>query len=128
MPFMTIYIREGCSSEAIEKSLKEITVAGAEILENTLPRMIRIRVYDAPKDRVYSGGANVAELNPTVVFNIGPGRSGDAKLKFMDATAEILHKNLGCPKESVRAFVYDNANPNNFCIGGKPKDFTKKVN
>ncbi len=128
MPFITLYLKEGCSDASIEKCLKEITAAGAETLENTLPRMIRIKVYDAPKARVYSGGAVTEKTNPTVVFNIGPGRSEEAKNKFMAKIADILHENLGCPKEDVRAFIYDNANPNNFCIGGKPKDFTKKVN
>ena len=63
-----------------------------------------------------------------MTFRIGPGRSAEAKDSFMAQIAEILHSNLGCPKERIREIVLDNNGPeHHFCIGGKPKDFTKKV-
>ena len=34
---------------------------------------------------------------------------------------------LGCAKEDVRAYVLDNEEGHHFCIGGKHKDFSKKV-
>ena len=36
-------------------------------------------------------------------------------------------RNLGCAKEDVRAYVLDNEEGHHFCIGGKHKDFSKKV-
>ena len=46
---------------------------------------------------------------------------------FMEQIAEILHRNLGVEKRRVRAYVEDNEHPENFCIDGKLKDFSKKV-
>ena len=129
MPFVTLYLRKGCDDAAVEACMREITEAGAETMENTLLRMVRVSVYDIPGHRIYEGGKIVAEddLAPTVFFEIGPGRSDEAKNLFMDQIADILHKNLGVPKERVRAYVRDNDHPENFCIDGKLKDFSKKV-
>ncbi len=127
MPFLTIYLREGCDDASIETCMREITAAGADTLENTLTRMIRITVKEAKANRVYENGICRDAITPTVVFNIGPGRSDEAKNSFMNQIADILHKNLGCPKESVRGYIMEAGNPNNFCIGGKLKDFSKKV-
>lgn len=127
MPFVTLYLPKGCDNQALEKSMREITAAGADTLENTLPRMVRVPVFEADPARVYEGGAHTDTLHPVVLFRIGPGRSGEAKDSFMNQIAEILHNNLNCPKENVRAYVMDNEEGHHFCIGGKPKDFTKKV-
>ncbi len=129
MPFVTLYLRKGCEDAAVDTCMREISEAGADIMENTLLRMVRVSVYDIPANRIYEGGKLVAgnDIAPTVFFDIGPGRSDEAKNKFMDRIADILHKNLGVPKERVRAYVKDNDHPENFCIDGKLKDFSKKV-
>lgn len=127
MPFITMYVPKGCNDQALEKSMREITAAGADILENTLPRMIRVTVFEADPDRVYEGGEKSDELRPFVLFRIGPGRSAQAKDMFMKQIAEILHHNLGCPISNVRSVVMDNEEGHHFTIGGKAKDFSKKV-
>lgn len=127
MPFVTLYLPRGCDDAAIEKSMREITAAGANTLENTLERMVRVTVFEADPARVYQGGTQATGLKPTVLFRIGPGRSPEAKDSFMNQIAEILSSNLRCPKEEVRGYVMDNEKGHHFCIGGKHKDFTKKV-
>ena len=129
MPFITLYIKKGCDDAAIEACMREISQAGADIMENTLLRMVRVSVYDIPANRIYEGGRLVAEhdLAPTVFFDIGPGRSDQAKNAFMAKISEIFHRNLGVPVERIRAYVKDNEHPENFCIDGKLKDFSKKV-
>ena len=129
MPFVTIYMRKGCDDLAVAACMKEISEAGAEIMENTLLRMVRVSIYDIPSYRIFEGGVLVAEddIAPTVFFDIGPGRSDEAKAAFMAKITEILHRNLGVPKERVRAYVKDNDRPENFCIDGKVKDFSEKV-
>ena len=127
MPFVTLYLPKGCSNKALEKSMREITVAGEKTLENTLMRMVRVTVFESEPERVYEGGRHTDGLYPVVLFRIGPGRSPEAKDSFMDQIAQILHENLNCPKEHVRGYVLDNLVGLHFCIGGKPKDFTKEV-
>lgn len=127
MPFVTLYLPRGCNNEAVEKSMREITTAGANTLENTLERMVRVTTFEADPERIYEGGEQISDLRPFVLFRIGPGRSAAAKNSFMNQIAEILNRNLGCPKSSVRAYVMDNEKGHHFCIGGKAKDFTKKV-
>ena len=128
MPFVTLYVPRGLDDAQLEKSMKEITEAGANTLENTLTRMIRVTVFEADQARVYNGGEHTDKIDPVVLFRIGPGRSAEAKDSFMAQIAEILHRNLGCDKQSIREYVLDNNGPeHHFCIGGKPKDFTKKV-
>lgn len=127
MPFVTMYMPYGLNDQAMEKCLREITAAGDAILENTLARMIRVTVFESRPECVYEGGQRVTELKPVVVCKIGPGRSQGAKDAFVDRISEILHQNLGCRKEDVRAFVEDNEEGHHFMLGGKPKDFTVKV-
>lgn len=127
MPFITLYLPKGCDDAALEKSMREITTVGADLLENTLERMIRVTVFEANPERVYENGVQTDKLIPTVLFRVGPGRSDEAKNEFMRQIAEILNRNLGCAKEDVRAYIMDNQEGHHFCIGGKPKDFSKKV-
>ena len=127
MPFVTIYLKRGYDEAAMVKSMKEISETGADLLENTLLRMVRVTVLDAPEERVYIGGEYSEGLHPTVIFNVGPGRSPEAKQAFMRRIAEILSKNLGCEKEDVREYILDESDPNNFVIGGVVKDFNLKV-
>lgn len=128
MPFVTLYVPHGLDDAQLEKCMREITEAGANTLENTLTRMIRVTVFEADQERIYNGGDHTSEIDPVVLFRIGPGRSAEAKDSFMAQIAEILHKNLGCSKERIREYVLDNNGPeHHFCIGGKPKDFSKKV-
>lgn len=127
MPFVTLYLPHGCDDAMLEKSMRQITSAGAEILENTLARMVRVTVLEADPERIYEGGVPAKELCPVVLFRVGPGRSGDAKNAFMARIADILQTNLRCSKENVRAYILDNEEGHHFCIGGKHKDFSKKV-
>jgi phenylpyruvate tautomerase PptA (4-oxalocrotonate tautomerase family) len=127
MPFVTMYLPEGCKDEALGKTMQEVTAAGENILENKLARIVRVTVLEASQNHIYQGGKPVSDLNPTVVFRIGPGRSDGAKDAFMYRVAEIIHSNLDCPMESIRGYLMDNEKGHHFCIGGKAKDFTKKV-
>lgn len=127
MPFVTIYVKHGCNDKALEKSMHEITEAGEEILENTLKRMVRVSIFETDAERVYTAGEYEPDLAPMVVFRIGPGRSAEAKDRFMKRVSGILQTNLGCSAEKIRGYVLDNVDGYHFCIGGKPKDFGKKV-
>lgn len=129
MPFITLYLRQGCDNASIEKSMREISEAGAEIMENTLLRMIRVSVYEIPGRYIYESGMPIEEnvIAPTVFFDIGPGRSEKAKDAFINRITEILHDNLGADKGSIRCYVKNNNHPENFCIDGVVKDFSKKV-
>lgn len=80
MPFITLYLPRGCDDGALETSMREITAAGAELLENTLERMIRVTVLEADPERVYQGGAQAEKLAPTVLFRVGPGRSAAPRM------------------------------------------------
>lgn len=127
MPFYRVYIPQGLDDKAIEKSLREITAATADILENTLPRMVRIGVYESEPGKTYQGGRPAEDLTPTVVFNCGPGRSLEAKNALMDRVASILSENLRCDKREVRCHLLDSWGGHHLMIDGKPKDFSKKV-
>lgn len=128
MAFVSIYVPSGLDDAALEKSMKEITAAGEATLENTLTRMIRVTIFESDPERIYEGGKHATELCPVVFFRIGPGRSPEAKDSFMCQIAEILSRNLGCPIKNVREFIHDNSEGHHFVIGGKMKDFSKKVN
>lgn len=127
MPFYRMYVPKGQDDKAIEKSLKEITAATADCLENTLPRMVRIGVYESDPEKIYQGGKALDRLAPTLIFNVGPGRSLEAKNALMEKIATILSTNLGCKKEDVRCHLLDNPDGHHIMIDGKPKDFSKKV-
>lgn len=127
MPFYRMYMPKGLDDQAVEKSLREITAATADILENTLPRMVRIGIYESDPEKIYEGGQSADRLEPTVIFNCGPGRSLGAKHALMNQVAEILSRNLGCSKQDVRCHLLDNWDGHHLMIDGKPKDFSKKV-
>ena len=127
MPNISLYIREGCGDAAIEACMREITAAAENTLEKTLVRMVRISVREAKTTRTYEGGTVKDAINPTVIFNVGPGRSDGAIDSFMQQITEILHRNLGCAKEEVRGYILQPGKPENFCIGGKVKDYTAEV-
>lgn len=127
MPFYRMYMPKGMDDRAVEKSLREITSATADILENTLPRMVRIGIYESDPEKIYEGGKSMTHLAPTVVFNCGPGRTLEAKHTLMNRVAEILSENLGCDKQDVRCHLLDSWEGHHLMIDGKPKDFSKKV-
>lgn len=127
MPFYRVYVPQGLDDQAIERSLREITAATADILENTLPRMVRIGVYESEPGKTYQGGLPEECLAPTVVFNCGPGRSLKAKNALMDRVASILSENLQCDKQEVRCHLLDSWGGHHLMIDGQPKDFSKKV-
>lgn len=128
MPFYRMYLPGGLNDQAVEKSLREITAATADTLENTLPRMVRIGIYESDPEKIYQGGKTADQLAPTVLFNCGPGRSLGAKHALMDQVAAILSQNLGCEKKQVRCHLLDNWDGHHLMIDGKPKDFSEKVN
>ena len=127
MPFVTLYLKKGSSDDSLKKCMYEITKAGANTLENTLERMIRVTIIESDECRTYNGGKITQQLQPSVIFRIGPGRSPEAKLSFMNQIADILSSNLNCCKDDVRGYILDNVEGHHFCIGGKHKDFSKKV-
>jgi phenylpyruvate tautomerase PptA (4-oxalocrotonate tautomerase family) len=126
LPSIQIRMRKGCDDASIEKSMMEITSAAANTLENTLTRMVRISIFESEKDVVFQGGKLIDSAAPTVTFGIGPGRSKEAIVSFTSQIAVILHNNLACPKEDVRVYV-EYGPADHFAIGGKLKDFSKKV-
>ena len=127
MPFYRVYMPRGLDDKAMEKSLREINAATADILENTLPTMVHVGVYESAPEKIYQGGKPAEAILPTVVFNCGPGRSLEAKNTLMDKVSDILSENFGCRKQDVRCHLLDNWVGHHLMIDGKPKDFSKKV-
>ena len=115
---------KGLDDLAVEKSLREITAATADILA---PLMVRIGIYESDPEKIYEDGKCRGHLPPTVVFNCGPGRSLEAKNMLMNWVTEILSENLGCGKRDVRCHLLDIWEGPHLTIDGKPKDFSKKV-
>lgn len=127
MPIVNITMKKGCSDSAIEKCMEAVAEAIYSNLENTLPRMVRITVNETPGIFIRDGDSIPDHCAPTVTLALGPGRSEEAIGKCMAGVVEAVHKELDVPKEKVRFYIlFDN--PNNFSIGGKLKDFGKKVN
>lgn len=127
MAFVTIYVPRGLDDAALEKSMKQITQAAEDTLENTLTRMVRVTVFESDPARCYEGGETAKGIYPVVFFRIGPGRSDEAKDSFMHKIAVILSENLNIPIANIREFIHDNSEGHHFVIGGKVKDFSKKV-
>ncbi len=127
MPYLYLFMPKGCDDRAVEKSMREISEAAADNLENTLLRMVRVAIYESEPEKIYEGGKRVTRLCPAVVFRVGPGRSTEAKERVVEAVTESLHRNLGCAREDVRCYILDNDEGHNISIGGVPKDFSVKV-
>ena len=115
---------KGLDDLAVEKSLREITAATADILA---PLMVRIGIYESDPENSMRAASAEAVCPPTVVFNCGPGRSLEAKNMLMNCVTEILSENLGCGKPDVRRPLLDRWAGSHLMIDGKPKDFSKKV-
>ncbi len=127
MPFINLYIRQGCKPEEIERCVKSVTAAVADNLENTLPRMVRISIYEIPESYMTEGGGAPDSAAPTLILQLGPGRSDEAVARCLSAVVEAVHQSFGVPKSKVRFYV-ERVPGENFAIGGKLKNFNKKVN
>jgi len=121
-----MYIRQGCKAEEIEHCVKSVTAAVADNLENTLPRMVRISIYEIPAIYMTDGGEAPDTAAPTLVLQLGPGRSDEAIANCLSAVVEAVHQSFHVPKNKVRFYV-ERVPGENFAIGGKLKDFNKKV-
>ncbi len=126
MPFVNLYAKAGLTEGQIERAVQEVTAAIADNLENTLPRMVRISFYEIPTGYFHAEPSTPDSCTPTLVLQLGPGRSDEAVAKCVDAVAEAVSHSLDCPKADVRFYV-ERVPGENFAIGGKIKDFNKKV-
>ena len=127
MPFINMYVRQGLTSVQTRQLAGEVTSAIANTLENTLPRMVRISIYEIPAHYMRDGAEQPKTPAPTLVLQLGPGRSDEAIDRCLDAVVDAVHWTLAVPKESIRFYV-ERVPGENFAIGGKLKDFQKKVN
>ena len=65
MPFYRVYMPRGRDDKAMEKSLREINAATADILENTLPTMVHVGVYESdPEARRGNSAHRCFQLRP----------------------------------------------------------------
>lgn len=126
MPFINMYVRQGIQEEQIRQMVPAVTAAISDNLENTLPRMVRITIYEIPAAYMTDGGAEPDTAAPTLVLQLGPGRSDEAVAKCLKAVVDAVHRTLEVPAEKVRFYV-ERVPGENFAIGGKLKDFNKKV-
>lgn len=126
MPIVNLTVRKGCSDAALANCMKSLTSAIASNLENTLPRMVRVTVTEVEENRVISGSKEVTNCLPTAIFQLGPGRSDAAIHQCMLDMAEAIHTTLEVSLEDVRIYIA-HVEGDHFAIGGKVKDFEKKV-
>ena len=122
MPFIDMYVKQGLSDLQIRKTVESVTAAVAGNLENTLPRMVRISVYELPENCCYAQG----ERAPSLKLQLGPGRSDEAVARCIEAVVSAVHESMDIPKEEVRFYV-ERVPGENFAIGGKLKNFNEKV-
>ena len=126
MPIVELSIKKGCKDEDISNCMKAITDAIASNLENTLPRMVRVTVTEMEEKYIYQGLDHPVGIAPTAIFQLGPGRSDEMIAKSLKEIAQAIHTHLHEPLDQIR--VYLNLIPGDtFSIGGKIKDFNKKV-
>jgi len=126
MPIIELTLKKSCcSDENIAACMKGITSAVADNLENTLPRMVRVTVTEVEDKYILQGGKRTPGSCPTVMFQLGPGRSDEMIAKALKGITDAIHQHLGTPLEDIR--VYLNLIPGEwFSIGGKVKDFGVK--
>ena len=127
MPFINLYVKQGLSDCELRQITKSVTEAVATNLENTLPRMVRVCIYEIPAKYFYAAPRSESTRAPTLTLQLGPGRSDEAIVKCVNAVVDAVHKSLSIPREEVRFYV-ERVPGENFAIGGKLKDFSKKVN
>ena len=120
MPIVNMTIKEGCAEEKIERCMKEITNAIAGNLEKTLPRMVRVTVQEVPEKYWLLGGERPASWQPTLTFDIGPGRSEESIQNTMHAIVDAVHTSLEVKKEDVSLAIIMTPNEH-FTIAGKVK-------
>lgn len=127
LPFINLYMRQGLAGAQARELAERVTAAVADNLENTLPRMVRISIYEIPDSHLYAGDCPRTSAAPTLVLQLGPGRSDEAVGRCLEAVTDAVHRALDVPREEVRFYV-ERVPGENFAIGGKLKDFNKKVN
>lgn len=126
MPNFYVSLRKGCSDAAIERMMKEITEAAYTTLENVAQRMVRVTVDEYEENCAVQGGQVVLEPLPTITFRVGPGRSYETRLELAKKMTEIVSRELNVNPQSVRVYI-EYGKADHFAIGGKLKDFNKKV-
>lgn len=126
MPFINLYMRRGLEDSRAQELVRAVTAAVADNLENTLPRMVRISIYEIPESHLYAVTSAPDSAAPTLVLQLGPGRSDEAVGWCLEAVTEAVHRTLSVPREEVRFYV-ERVPGENFAIGGKLKNFHKKV-
>ena len=89
--------------------------------------MVRVSIYEIPAKYFYAAPSSEASRAPTLTLQLGPGRSDEAIAKCVDAVVDAVQESLSIPREDVRFYV-ERVPGENFAIGGKLKDFSKKVN
>ncbi|WP_325199186.1 tautomerase family protein [Oscillibacter sp.] len=126
MPFINLYMRRGLTDNQARELVQTVTAAVADNLENTLPRMVRISIYEIPESHLYAGNASPDLAAPTLVLQLGPGRSDEAVGRCLEAVTDAVHRTLSVPREEVRFYV-ERVPGENFAIGGKLKNFQERV-
>lgn len=122
MPFINMYLKQGLSPEQTRACVREVTAAVAGSLENTLPRMVRVCIYEIPAEYMSDGGRAPDSFAPTLILQLGPGRSDEAVQACLRAVVSAVHRTLDIPEETVRFYI-ERVPGSHFAIGGKLKNF-----
>ena len=125
MPIVELTIQSGCRDEDIAACMKAITASIAGNLENTLPRMVRVTVTEVEQKYILQGSAHPQGAAPTVMFQLGPGRSDEMIEKTLQEIVQAIHTHLGAPEDEIRVYL-NMITGDSFSIGGKVKDFGKQ--
>lgn len=125
MPIVELTIQPGSRDEDIAACMKAITASIAGNLEKTLPRMVRVTVTEVEEKYILQGHAHPQQIAPTVMFQLGPGRSDAMIEKTLQEIVEAIHVHLGAPEEQIRVYL-NLISGDSFSIGGKVKDFGKQ--
>lgn len=120
MPIVNMMMKQGCEEQKIENCMKQITKAIADNLEKTLPRMVRVTVTEIPERYWLIGDKRPESCQPTLTFDIGPGRSEESIQKTMCAIVDAVHESLEVKKEDVSLAIIMTPNEH-FTIAGKVK-------
>jgi phenylpyruvate tautomerase PptA (4-oxalocrotonate tautomerase family) len=123
MPIIDITIKKGIDDEKIIRCMKELTKVVSDNLENVLPKMVRISVFEVEKDYIRCGKEKPDDnFAVTVMFQLGPGRKKESIMKCMDSMVDTIHNTFDISSDDIRLYI-NLINGDQFAIGGKLKDF-----
>ena len=119
MPIMTIHLVEGRKSDAqMAECASAITAVASATLESVLPRMVRITfIESAARYVAQSGQTPGGSALPTVLFQLGPGRSDPAIAECIRQMTEAIGRTLDESPANIRIFIVRDPGTY-FSIGG----------